>query len=70
MTELERLKKFLNANIVGFPIIIANPKIKAPPMPYAVIKQIPSSEDRGVLRNRKRKDENTIKETIGRRNEV
>ena len=48
MTELERLKKFLNANIVGFPIIIANPKIKAPSMPYAVIKQIPSSEDSTV----------------------
>ena len=30
MTELERLKKFLNANIVGFPIIIANPKIEYP----------------------------------------
>ena len=70
MTELERLKKFLNANIVGFPIIIANPKIKAPPMPYAVIKQIPSSEDRGVLRTRVRKDETTITETIVRRIEL
>ena len=64
MTELERLKKFLNANIVGFPVIIANPKIKSPSMPYAVIKQIPSSEDRGVLRTRTRKDETTITETI------
>ena len=70
MTELERLKKFLNANIVGFPIIIANPKIKAPSMPYAVIKQIPSSEDRGVLRTRTRKDETTITETIVRRIEL
>ena len=70
MTELERLKKFLNANIVGFPIIIANPKIKAPSMPYAVIKQIPSSEDRGVLRTRTRKDETTITETIVRRVEL
>ena len=70
MTELERLKKFLNANIVGFPIIIANPKIKAPPMPYAVIKQIPSSEDRGVLRTRARKNETTITETIVRRIEL
>ena len=70
MTELERLKKFLNANIVGFPIIIANPKIKAPPMPYAVIKQIPSAEDRGVLRTRTRKDETTITEIIVRRIEL
>ena len=39
-------------------------------MPYAVIKQIPSSEDRGVLRTRTRKDETTITETIVRRIEL
>lgn len=70
MTELERFKKLLNANIDTYQIIIANPKVKAPPMPYAVIRQLPSVEDRNLLRLRTRKDINTITESLTRRIEL
>lgn len=70
MTELERLKKFLNANIIDYTIIIANPKVKAPNMPYVVLKQIPSAIDLNNFVLRTRKDENTITESIRRRIEL